>query len=195
MSDEQISKPIESALYTRQRKSLITIGVLITAINLIGGKLITGEDGSSAFALPFGITIEVARPWLIDWLLLAALIYLLIRYVIFSRYVRTSLKTLRGEYYVDYILKLDSDLKGNGVTSNLVSVENTLWFWKYSVDQYNGNGGISPLKRDRTFKWYVTLLPSLIVEGKLLVNENSYSDYYSPYIMFGVALLSYYFKT
>ncbi|MCX4190901.1 hypothetical protein [Methylophaga sp. OBS1] len=190
MASEEEFNPIKSPLYIRQRKTLLTVTIIIIAINLIGGEIQTDTNGSSSLTLPFGVSFQIARPWLIDWLLVAALIYLVIRYFIFSTHVRQRVRVYRERAQRNWIPRLVDTTSKDKLDPNHVSVKSRLWLWRYSRGEYNA-GNYEEVVVDEKINALKTLLPSVLVELELLWTKNAYSDYYSPYLMTALAIISY----
>lgn len=185
------NQSIQAPLYLRQRKVLLSLSIIITVMNIIGGELITGDNGKSALILPLGVTLEIARPETLDWLLSFGLFYLFTRYMVFAKgEVKRDITEKRRQRNHFALQRLEPSIKLGGYTE--LTLRSRYWFWEYDVTDIDESTHRKRyISEGIKFSGWRSFFPSLKTELILLMNFEPYSDYYIPIVVTLLAALSF----
>lgn len=185
------NQSIQAPLYLRQRKALLSLAIIIMVMNIIGGELITGDNGKSTLILPLGVTFEIARPETLDWLLFFGLFYLFIRYLVFAKGgVKRDIKEKRRQSNEFTLKSLEPSIKLGGYKE--LTLRSRYWFWEYDMTDLDETTHRKLyLSEGIKISGWKSFFPSLRTEFVLLMNYEPYSDYYIPIVVTLLAALSF----
>lgn len=185
------NQSIQAPLYLRQRKALLSLAIVITVMNIIGGELITGDNGKSALILPLGVTFEIARPETLDWLFFIGLFYLFVRYIVFAKGgVKRDITEKRRQRNQFVLQSLEPSITLGGYRE--LTLRSRYWFWEYDVTDVDETTHRKLyISEGVKFSAWKSFFPSLRTELILLMNYEPYSDYYIPIVVTLIAALSF----